>query len=161
MEIGPIGAADKRRQEPQTCLGRMTSASAARWTGAKRRAESGGESAAPMARRGTLSTHPQRLFCCVVSCSRPPPSCASRPRHRLRMSRAENAAFCAAFSASCSIHLLDVLYYFIGNESCWLRGKSTSSDSLPLLNGILNFFARRPLRDPSRLPVNVSGRLIL
>ncbi len=61
-----------------------------------------------------------------------------------------------------AIHLRDVRLYFIGNKSWWLRGESTSADSRPLVNGILNFFAGRPIADPSsRLSVNVFGRLIL
>jgi hypothetical protein len=35
----------------------------------------------PTGRRGTLSPHPQRSCCGVVSCSRPPSLCASRPSH--------------------------------------------------------------------------------
>ena len=37
------------------------------------------------------STHPQRPSCCVVSCSRPPRSCASRPHGRLSSAAARSA----------------------------------------------------------------------
>jgi hypothetical protein len=62
---------------------------------------------------------------------------------------------------SWSTRLLDISFYLIANVSWWSRDIGIRSDKLPFLNGILNFFDRRPSMISSVCSVNGPGRLIL